>query len=175
MGTIVRDLGHGLRLLGKSRGFTAAAVLVLALGIGANTAIFSLVNGALLQPLPYRDPARLVRVWHTPPQSGFPGVKTFAVSTGNYIDWDAQNHVFAKTAMYHFTSLNLAGAGQPPEALTAAEVTKDFFGVLGTPPMLGRDFRPEEVAEGAPHVLILSHALWQTRFGGDRGIIGREL
>jgi len=94
-----QDLKHGLRMLRRTPGFTLVALVVFALGIGANAAIFSIVHAVLLQPLPYPDASRLVRVWHTPPQSGFPGVKTFAVSNANYLDWEAQNHVFEKMAL----------------------------------------------------------------------------
>ena len=125
MKTLVRDVRHGLRLLAKSPGFTAAAVLLLALGIGANSAIFSLVNAILVQPLPFPESDRIVRVWHTPPQSSFPGVKTFSVSPANFLDWQAQNHVFEKMGISHFRSLNLTGDARPAECEEWCSTTAD--------------------------------------------------
>src|SRR5262249_19526848 len=144
-----------------------------ALGIGANAAIFSVVHAVLLEPLPYPDPARLVRVWHTPPPEGFPGVKFFAVSPANYLDWEAQNHVFDKIALIGFASLNLTG-DREPQALRAARVSGDFFAVLGSRPFLGRTLGPGD-AEGGGRVIVLGHALWKTRFGGDPGVVGRDI
>src|SRR5207248_9390006 len=113
MAGIIQDLRHGVRLLVKSPGFTTAAILVLALGIGANTAIFSVVNAVLLRPLPFYDPDRLVQLWHTPPQKSFPGMTRFSVSAANYLDWRSQNHVFEQTAIYSFAGYNLTGLGNP--------------------------------------------------------------
>ncbi|HYK41029.1 MAG TPA: ABC transporter permease [Thermoanaerobaculia bacterium] len=174
MKTLLRDLRHGLRLLAKSPGFTAAAVALLALGIGANSAIFSLVNAILVQPLPYPEANRLVRVWHTPPQSSFPGLKTFSVSPANFLDWQAQNHVFEKMGLSHFRSLNLTGDGRP-EAVQTAEVNRDFFDAVGVTPLYGRAFTAEEDAPGGPHVVVLGYQFWQARFGGERSIVGREI
>lgn len=169
-----QDLRHGARLLVKSPGFTLAAVTVLTLGIGANTAIFTVVNAVLLQPLPYPESARLVRVWHTPPAEAFPGMRTFAVSPANYLDWESQNHVFEKMALVHFSSLILTGGGQP-EFLSAAQVSSDFFSVLGARPALGRTFTREEASGGPSHAVVLGHSIWKTRFGADAGIVGREI
>jgi predicted permease len=172
--TLFQDLRRALRTLAKSPGFTAAVVAVLALGIGANTAIFSVVNGVLLQRLPYPDPGRLVRVWHTPPQSGFPGLRTFAVSPANFLDWQSQSRSFEGMAIIRFTPLNLTG-GASPEALQAAQVSSDFFSVLRARPLLGRTFdRTQTEADGLA-TTVLSHALWKTRFGGDPGIVGRDI
>src|SRR3989441_2316835 len=107
------DLRYGLRVLRKNPGFTAVAILTLALGIGANTAIFSVVNAVLFRPLPFRDPGRLVAVWHTPPQKSFPGGTKFVVSPANYLDWRNQNHAFEQMSAVGFRNFNLTGMGQP--------------------------------------------------------------
>jgi len=174
MSSLIQDLRHGLRLLARSPGFTLAAIAVLALGIGANSAIFSIVNSVLLQPLPYKEPDRLVWVWHVPPAHAFPGQKTFAVSVANFIDWEKQNHVFDKMASIEYGGLNLTGTGDP-ESVTAARVSNDFFSVLRLQPRLGRTFLPEENVPGAAHFVVLSNDFWKTRFGGDPAIVGKEI
>ena len=174
MGTLTQDLKHGLRLLAKSPGFAVAAVAVLALGIGANTAIFSVVKAVLLEPLPFPQSDRLVRVWHTPPPAAFPGMKRFSVSAANYLDWEKQNTVFEKMAIIGYRGLTLTGVGEP-ESIPMARVSGDFFGVLGARPMLGRGFTRADDDPGAPHVVVLGYDLWKTRFGSDRGIVGREI
>jgi len=155
MTTLWRDLRHGARVLVKSPGFAIAAILVLALGIGANTAIFSIVNGVLLQPLPFPRPDRLVLVWHTPPPDAFPGMKTFSVSAGNYLEWKKQASSFDGMAVCGGAGLALTGAGEP-ESIQGARVSWDFFSVIGAKPMLGRTFRQQEDAPGSEHVIVLS-------------------
>src|SRR5947209_3590915 len=130
MREVVRDLKYGLRVLRKNPGFAIVAVLVLALGIGANSALFSVVNAVLLRPLPFSDPDHLVHVWHVPPQKSFPGITRFSVSTANFIDWQQQNSVFDKMAIFTGCRMNLSG-GDKPEFLGAAKVSTDFFNVLG--------------------------------------------
>src|SRR5216684_7119520 len=110
---LLPDLKHGLRVLLKNPGFTAAAIIVLGLGIGANTAIFSVVNAVLLKPLPFRDPASLVHVWHVPPPKSFPGITRFSVSAANYLDWKQQNSVFSDMAIFSGESMNLTGGDKP--------------------------------------------------------------
>ena len=137
METLLNDFRFGVRMLRKAPGFTAVAVVVLALGIGANTAIFSVVDAVLLRPLPFRDAERLVQVWHVPPATSFPGMTKFAVSPANYLDWEKQNHVFEQMAIYRFRLYSLTGTGEP-ESVSAAGVSPDFFSVLRVQPLLGR-------------------------------------
>src|SRR3979490_3567767 len=113
MTTLMQNVKFALRLLRKSPGFAFVAILIMALGIGANTAIFSVVHAVLLEPLPFRDADRLVQVWHTPPQKSFPGMTRFAVSAANFIDWQKQNHVFDQIALYSGTGDDITGDGKP--------------------------------------------------------------
>src|SRR3954466_9131530 len=174
MGAMLQDFRYGLRVLPKSPGFMVIAIVVLGLGIGANTAIFSVVNAVLLRPLPYKDADRLVKVWHVPPAKSFPGMTRFSVSPANYLDWNQRNHVFEKMAIYGFRGFNVTD-GDRPEAVQGAQVSSDFFSLLRIQPMLGRAFTPEDDQPGNGHVLIVSYAYWQTHFGSDPHVIGREI
>ena len=169
--TIWQDLKYAVRVLVKSPAFTIFAVVVLALGIAANTAIFSIADTVLLRPLPYRDANRLVMVWEDGSSYGFP---QDTPAPGNFSDWKARNHVFEDVAAYSWDDLNLTGDGNP-EQLTADEVSSNLFSVLGVSPAAGRDFRPEDGLPGAAGVAILSHGLWLRRFAGDARIVGREM
>jgi putative ABC transport system permease protein len=174
MGTLLQDLKYGLRVLLKSPGFAAVAVMVLALGIGANTAIFSVVNAVLLRPLPYQDPGHLVQVWHVPPAKSFPGMTEFSVSAANFLDWREQNRVFEQLAIYSYSTLNLSGKGQP-ESVTSAVVSPNFFSVLRVQPRFGRAIAPGEDQQGRANVVVLSHAFWREHFGSDPGIVGQNI
>ena len=174
MNGFVQDLRSGLRQLRKSPGFTAIAVITLALGIGANTAIFSVVNGVLLRPLAFRDADRLVRVWHTPPQKSFPGIPRFTVSAANYIDWQSQNHVFEQMAIVSYHGFTLTGVDKP-EQLDGSAVSAEFFSMLGVQPMQGRLFSQDEDQPGHANVVLLSHRFWQEHFGANREIVGRYI
>jgi putative ABC transport system permease protein len=174
MGSLTQDLRHGFRLLSRSPGFALAAVAVLALGIGANTAIFSVVNAVLLEPLPFPHPERLVRVWHVPPANAFPGFKKFAVSAANYLDWEKQNTVFEKMSIVGYRGLTMTGTAEP-EAVPAARVSPDFFSVLGARPILGRAFTRQDDSPGSGHVVVLSHGFWKSHFGGEKEVVGREV
>ncbi len=172
--TLMRDVRYAVRVLRQRPGFTLAAVLVLALGIGANTAIFSVVNAVLLRPLPYPEPDRLTFVWHVPPADAFPGMTQFSVSPANFLDWQRQSRSFERMALMQFRSFNISGQ-TGPETLRAAGVTPGFFDVFGVQPILGRTLRPEEDIRGQHRVVVLSERLWMRRFGGDPNILGRKL
>src|SRR5580692_6191364 len=170
METLLQDIRYGIRMLAKNPGFTAIAILTLALGIGANTAIFSVVNAELLRPLPFRDPGQLVRV-----ASANAKIHTVSgsVSYPDFADWRSQNHVFQNMAGYVDSSFALTGIEQPAH-LQAATVSASMFDLLGVSPELGRGFSPED-DEPYHHVVVLSHRLWKERFGGDPQIIGRVI
>lgn len=172
--TLLQDVRFGLRLLLKNPGFTAVAVLTLALGIGANTAIFSVVNAILLRPLPFADPGRIMVVWHKPPQKIFPGVQRFVVSPANYLDWRSQNHVFDQMAAIGFRSLNLAGMGQP-ESVAGVAVSADFFSVLGVRPSSGRTFIAADDQSGHGNVVVVSDVFRRSHFGANENILGRTI
>lgn len=174
MEDLIQDLRYGLRQLRRNPGFTVVAITTLALGIGANTAIFSVVNSVLLQPLPYRDSARLVMVYHVPPAKSFPGMTRFAVSPANYLDWRKQNRVFDPIAIYGFHGMNLTGRVQP-ESVIAAKVPADFFKVLGVRPRVGRAFTPDEEQPGHANEVILGNAFWHAHFGSNQNIVGQQL
>lgn len=164
------ELRYTLRVLRKTPVFTIAAVATLALGIGANAAIFSLVRVVLLQPLPYTDPDRLVMVWEDASEIGFP---KNTPAPGNYNEWRAQNRSFSDMAATRAANASLTRDG-PPEQVLGRAVTANFFSVLGVRPALGRPFAAGEDTRGA-NVVVISHALWQRRYGGDPAIIGRTL
>ena len=170
MNIFFQDLRYGLRVLRTSPGFTLVAVIALALGIGANTAIFSVVNKVLFQPLPYADPDRLMMIRET----ALPKFPEFSVAPGNFLDWQKQNTVFSRMAAYNGVAYILVG-GSEPERLRANRVTAELFAMLGVKPALGRDFLAEENQEGKGKVAILSHGFWQRRFGGDARIVGQTL
>jgi putative ABC transport system permease protein len=169
MEALLQDLRFGLRLLLKSPGFAAMAVAALALGIGANTSVFSVVHGVLLKPLPYPDPDRLVAIYDTQP-----ALKTAPASYPKYIDWRDQNNVFEVIGGTTVGSAVLTGDGEP-EQLWLAQPTASFFRVFAMPPLLGRWFTEEEDSPGGPKVVILSEGFWERRFGRDPGVIDSTL
>ena len=174
MSALLQDLRFALRLLVKNPGFALMAAIIMALGIGANTAIFSIVNKVLIEPLPFRDVDRVVQIWHTPPQSSFPGMTTFAISPANFLDWQKENHVFDKMALYSGASFDITGTGRP-EAIGAGTVSSDFFSALGVEPLHGRIFRTEENSPGQNHEVILSYKFWQTHYAADPGAVGKTI
>jgi len=172
--SLVQDLRYGARILLKSPGFTLVVVLTLALGIGANTAIFSVVDALLIRPLPFPEAERIAQIWHVPPARKFPGVTRFSVSAANYLDWRGRNHVFEAMAVYGGRSFSFMN-GDGPEALSGASVSSDFFRVLGAHARIGRDFLASEEEPGHDKVVLLSDALWRTRFNADPGVVGRAI
>jgi predicted permease len=171
METLLKDISYGFRGLVKRPGFTLIALITLALGIGANTAIFSVVNAVLLRPLPFRDAEQLVIVWEDATFAGFP---RNTPAPANYVDWKTQNQSFADMAASAETSFNLTGDGEP-ERVAAYVVSANFFPVFGVQPLLGRNFLPEEDLPGSSKVALLSYSLWQSRYGGDRNILNRDI
>ena len=170
MTPLLEDLKYGLRLLRRAPGFSIAAVLALALGIGANTAIFSVVDAVLIAPLPYSDPSRLVVIWEDASFAGFP---RNTPAPANWVDWRAQNTVFTDIAATRGWTYSLTGDG-PPEQIPSRRTTASFWTVLDAKPLLGRVFTEEEDRNGAA-VAVLGHGLWQRRFGGDASILGRKI
>ena len=168
MRNLSSDLRHAARSLRRSPGYAAAAGLTFALGIGATTAIFSVVQGVLLRPLPYPEPDRLAAAYARA------GGGLATVSPPDFVDWRAGAESFAALAAWHRTQLTLVGDGGA-ELLAGARVTPGFFEVLGVRPALGRGFRPEEEVAGADRVAVLGHAVWRDRFGADPGVVGRTV
>jgi predicted permease len=174
MAGFLNDFRLALRSVRKTPGFALAAIIVLALGIGANTAIFSIVNGVLLQPLPFEAPDQLVQLWHTPPAKQFPGEKTFSLSAANYLDWEQRNDVFEQSAGYAAKDFRLTGSAEPRQ-LQAARVEPNFFDVLRGHVLLGRAISAADGQPGNEHVVVLSQRLWESQFAGDPQIVGRQL
>ncbi|MEP7342879.1 MAG: ABC transporter permease [Acidobacteriota bacterium] len=169
MGTLIQDLRYGARTLLKHPGFTLVAVLTLALGIGANSAIFSVINGVLLKPLPFKEPESVVKLWESM-ANGFQG----SVSVPNLKDWREQNTVFTKIAAFQSANFGLQNK-DAPERVRAATVSPEFFDVLGVQPQLGRAIAEGEDQEGKHRVAVLSHQLWQNKFAADREIAGKTI
>jgi predicted permease len=167
--SLLQDLHFGLRTLRKSPGFTAVALLTLAIGIGVNTVIFSVVYGVLLEPLPYQDPSKLVLLNETTPKVG-----SVSASYPNFLDWRSQTTRFSKMVAVRGTSLNLAGVSQP-ESISGKAVSPNFLSVLGVRPFLGRDFDLSEEKAGAAPVAMLGYPLWQSYFGADPHALGRTI
>src|SRR5436305_3168259 len=168
---MINELRYALRMLLKSPGFTAAAVLSLALGIGANTAVFSVVNAVLLKSLPYREPDRLVLVWG---EDKTQDAHRNQVSATDVADFRTRNHVFDEIATYSDYRPVLTGVGEP-ERISATQVGDGFVDVIGAKPLLGRVFNAEEQIEGKDFVAVLSYGFWQRRFAGNPDIVGQTI
>jgi putative ABC transport system permease protein len=170
MSTLAQDLRYALRRLRRSPGFTVLVALILALGIGANTAIFSAVNATLLRRLPFRDPGHLLALWETESASG-----RFPLTGQDFLDWRSENRTFEGLSVYSYShAFNASGEGQP-ERVEVVETQANFFRLLGVRPVVGRTFQDGEDAAGRNRVALLSHGLWQTRFGGRRDVVGDRL
>ena len=169
--TLAQDMRFSLRMLRKSPGFTAVAILTLALGIGANTAIFSVVDAVMLRPLPYPSPSQLVNVFEVRPQKGSPST---GPSYPDLEDWRAQNRAFSQLAALAFHKLTLTGRGEPTVVNTVV-VTTDFFPLLEVKPLTGQTLLPDDFKRGAAAAVVLSENLWRSRFGADRKIIGSSI
>jgi putative ABC transport system permease protein len=174
MRTLAADLRYALRVMSRTPSFAVAVITVLALGIGANTTIFSIVNAVLLRPIPFEEPERLVRLFHTPPQNAFPGMSTFSLSPANFYDWQRAAQSFEGMAMYRFRQFALTGSGNP-RAVVAGAVGAGFFDIVRARPALGRVFRPEEDTQAGQRVVILSDGFWKSQFAGASDVIGRTL
>jgi len=173
--TLIQDLRFGARMLRKNPGFTAVAALTLALGIGANTAIFSVVNGVLLRALPYNEPERLVMVWADRPiQQAQTGLPDSPVAVADFVDWRNQNQVFEQMAALYARRMNLTGGGEP-ESVVGLRASASLFPLLGARFTVGRAFLPEEDRAGADRVVVISHGLWQQRYGADPKLIGQKI
>src|ERR1700716_656777 len=172
MELVINDIRFGLRSLIRHPGFTAIAVITLALGIGANTAIFSVVNGVLLRPLPFKDSERLVLVWNRGAEAA--GGDRTPLAVADLLDWRAQNHSFESIGAFGTGTLSYSG-GQDPEQVREVSVTANFLSLLGVGVQLGRDFQSSDEQVGAPRVVLLSDRFWRTHFGADRQVVGRTI
>src|SRR5918996_1188327 len=171
MESLRSDINYALRNLWKRPGFTLVAVLTLAIGIGANTAIFSAINALLLKPLPFTELDRVVTIWDKLPSRGLDHNE---VSLANYLDWQAQGQSYVQLALYRWWSANLTGI-DPPERIQGFLVTANFFDALGMKPIMGRNFTEEENQPGKDAVAIITHSLWQRRFGADPEILNKTI
>ena len=173
---LLNDVHYGIRQLGKNPGFAVVAVLTLALGMAANTVIFTVTNATILKKLPFPNPDRLVLVWET---FGRNSSNFNIVSAPNYLDIAKQNHVFDNIAIFDSAGrgYNLAPTGESrePEQVSGLRVSSTFFDVLGVQPFLGRNFRPEEEELGKSRVVILSYGLWKRRYDADRSLVGSTI
>src|SRR5438445_601960 len=167
MNGMFQDFRYAVRQLRKSHGFTAVAVITLALGIGANTAIFSVVNGVLLRPLSFPDSDRLMLIFETTPE-----FSQNSVAYLNYLDWRKENRSFTDMGTFRSDDFNFTGAGEP-EHLKGEYVSASLFPVLGVSPILGRNFLPEEDRQGAGCAVMLSYSFWKRRFAADPNILGK--
>ncbi|HKS40086.1 MAG TPA: ABC transporter permease, partial [Blastocatellia bacterium] len=169
METLFQDIRYGVRVLLKGRAVTAIAVLALTLGIGANTAIFSVINAVLIKPLPYPQPDRVVRVYEKSAK-----FDQMSISYPNFLDWQKQSKSLEAISVFRYQGFNVTGA-QGPERIEGRMISATFFTVLGVQPAIGRSILPEEDRPGGPFAVVISYALWQRRFGGDPNLPGKPI
>ncbi len=172
--SLPRDIRFGARMLRRNPGFTAIAILTLALGIGANAAIFSIVDAVLLRPLPFKEPERLVRLFHTPPQKSFPGMAIFAISPANFLDWKTQGRSFEAMSAYRPQPMTLTDTSNP-ESINVEAVQPEFFSIVDAKPERGRVFVSGEDQPSSSHVAIVSHTFWKNHFGSRSDILGQDM
>src|SRR5215210_602954 len=172
MADLWKDLRYALRTWRKNPGFTLIVLLTVALSVGATTAIFSVINGVLLKPLPYPDPDRVVILWSSNPGIGLP---QFSVSPHDYVDWKQQARSFEAMGARRVATFNLTGDGGDPERIPSERVTDGFFQALGLEPLHGRLLTAEDQAGGGARVVVLNRSLWERRFGGDPGLVGKTI
>ena len=171
MESLLKDIRYGIRSLLKRPGFTAIAVITLAIGIGANTAIFSVINAVLLRPLPFHDSDQLVTLWERNPKQGY---EQNPPAAGNFVDWRDQNRVFAQMAIYAPSRRFNLSLGDQPERIYGAAVSSSLFELLGVRPVLGRNFSTEEEQPGNDQVAVISHNLWQRQLCGRSQSGGKD-
>src|SRR5271155_865812 len=171
MGTLWQDLHYGVRMLRRNPGFAIVAILTLAIGIGANVAIFGIVNGVLLHPLPFPDSDRIVTLWETDANRN---VQHGTASAPELLDWRDMNHSFQDLSGWRALYFTITGNGEP-EQVWGSQASGNFFRMLRVSPVLGRDFTAEDELPGHEQVVILSYGLWQRHYGGDSGIINRTI
>lgn len=171
MGTLWQDLRYGARMLRRNPGFAAVAILTLAIGIGANVVIFSIVNGVLLKPLPFPDSGRVVTIWETDANRN---ITRGTASAAEFLDWRDMNHVFQDLSAWRALYFTITGNGEP-EQVWGSQVSANFFRMLRISPILGRDFAAQDGQPGHDQVVILSYGLWQRHYGGDSSIIGKNI
>jgi predicted permease len=170
----VQDLRYAARALRKNPGFTTIAILTLALGIGANTAIFSVVNMVLLRPLPFDDSSRLVRLFHVPPEKSFPGAKIFPISPANFLDWQSQSNSFEAMAAYSVFRRTLTGTGRA-ESVIVGSMGPEFFNITRAHPEMGRAFAAEDDRPERARIAVISHSFWKTRLASNPAVLGSEV
>src|SRR5919199_3498700 len=171
MDTLLQDLRYSMRMLAKSPGFAALTTVCLALGIGVNSTIFSVVDTIAIRPLPFREPGELVALHGTQKANG---IETAGVSYLDLQEWRARTHAFSEMAAVSGRSLTLSD-GAEPERFNGATITWNLFPMLGVNPIVGRQFRADEDAPGGARVVLLSHGVWQRRYAGDRSVVGRSI